>query len=216
MGSTHNATAWEGTSVAQEHESILEPDEWIWADFAYPVSAHHSYSHKQLNYVYLETWIVSPYKKPEQDEPCNKEFNNAVSMVCIQLEHAIGFLKGQFHLLKHLQVDIKDAASHKFATYWIAACIGIHAFAMQCRVEKHGEDTDDEFEDPFVREGLSSSDLDLNHQPLPTQQNASQWQVHAAKAKHKKLKRKLFRHKEQVQVGHDVAEADDSSLDEHI
>ena len=39
---------------------------------------------------------------------------------------------------------------------------------------------------------------------------------HAAKAKHKKLKRKLFRHKEQVQVGHDAAEADDSSLDEQI
>ena len=113
-------------------------------------------------------------------------------------------------------MNIKDAASHKFATYWIAAHIGIHAFAMQYKAEEHGEDTDDEFKDPFVREGLSSSDLDLNHQPLLAQQNTSQWQVHAAEAKHKKLKRKLFRHKEQVQVGHDAAEADDSSLDEQI
>ena len=36
-GSTHDATAWEGTRIAQEHESLLEDDEWIWADSAYPV-----------------------------------------------------------------------------------------------------------------------------------------------------------------------------------
>lgn len=37
-GSTHDSTAWEGTHVAQDHESILEDGEWIWADSAYPVS----------------------------------------------------------------------------------------------------------------------------------------------------------------------------------
>jgi len=57
-------------------------------------------------------------------------------MVCIRSEHAIGFLKGRFHSLKHLRLRISDEQSHKFATYWIAACIGVHAFAMQCEDEE--------------------------------------------------------------------------------
>ena len=36
-GSTHDATAFEKTRMAQEHDDILEPHEWIWADSAYPV-----------------------------------------------------------------------------------------------------------------------------------------------------------------------------------
>jgi hypothetical protein len=52
-------------------------------------------------------------------------------MVRIRSEHAIGFLKGRFQSLKNLRVSIKDEKTHKFATYWIAACIGVHAFAMQ-------------------------------------------------------------------------------------
>ena len=106
--------------------------------------------------VQLETWVVSPYKKPERDIPENEEFNNHLSMVHIHSEHAIGFLKGHFHLLKHLQLHISDEQSHKFATYWITVCIGVHAFAMQCENEEW-EDVDSDFEDPFIAEGLSSS-----------------------------------------------------------
>ncbi|KAE9392391.1 hypothetical protein BT96DRAFT_830697 [Gymnopus androsaceus JB14] len=36
-GSTHDATAWEGTRIATNHEDLLEEGEWIWADSAYPV-----------------------------------------------------------------------------------------------------------------------------------------------------------------------------------
>jgi hypothetical protein len=95
-------------------------------------------------------------------------------MVCIHSEHAIGFFKGRFHLLKHLQLHISDEQSHKFATYWIAACIGVHAFTMQCEDEEQ-EDVDSNFEDPFIAEGLlpSSSDSEptpqsRKYQPVPT------------------------------------------------
>jgi hypothetical protein len=37
-GSTHDSTAWESTQMAQKHEELLEKDEWIWADSAYPVT----------------------------------------------------------------------------------------------------------------------------------------------------------------------------------
>ena len=36
-GSTHDATAWEGTRLFQEHGTLLDDKEWVWADSAYPV-----------------------------------------------------------------------------------------------------------------------------------------------------------------------------------
>ncbi|KAI0045772.1 hypothetical protein FA95DRAFT_1455900, partial [Auriscalpium vulgare] len=74
-------------------------------------------------------------KAPARDIPNNEVFNNHVSMVRIRSEHAIGYLKGRFHSLKGLRVSIRDSRSHKYATYWVAACIGVHAFAMQCEAE---------------------------------------------------------------------------------
>jgi hypothetical protein len=37
-GSTHDATAWEHTRIAREHENLLLEKEFVWADSAYPVS----------------------------------------------------------------------------------------------------------------------------------------------------------------------------------
>ncbi|KDQ48957.1 hypothetical protein JAAARDRAFT_102690, partial [Jaapia argillacea MUCL 33604] len=95
-----------------EHEQLFDDGEFIWADSAYLIS----------------TWIVAPYKKPERDIPENEEFNRHLSMVRIRSEHVIGYLKGRFHSLKSLRVNIKDEASHKFATYWVVACIALHNF----------------------------------------------------------------------------------------
>ena len=36
-GSTHDATAWETTRLAQEHSTLMGDGEWVWADSAYPV-----------------------------------------------------------------------------------------------------------------------------------------------------------------------------------
>ena len=118
-------------------------------------------------------------------------------MVRIWSEHAISFLKSRFHLLKHLRLQISDESSHRFATYWIAACIGIHAFVMQCEDEER-DDANSNFEDPFIAEGLSPSDSDSDDsapQRLP-RGNASQHRLYAAKAKREKLKQALFRAKE--------------------
>ncbi|KAG6826004.1 hypothetical protein H0H92_001550 [Tricholoma furcatifolium] len=78
------------------------------------------------------------------------------------------FFKGHFQSLKELCVNIKDEASHKFAMYWVCACIGIHAFAMQCEDEEQGSDagSDSVLDDPFVIGGLSSSsESDTNATP---------------------------------------------------
>ena len=92
-------------------------------------------------------------------------------MVRIRSEHAIWFLKGRWHLLKHLRVRITDERSHKFATYLIAACVGLHAFAMQCKEDERIDDDDGQHEEPFIAEGLSSSSSDDDTPPLQLSRN---------------------------------------------
>ena len=82
-------------------------------------------------------------------------------MVWVRSEHAIVFLKDRFHSFKNLRVSIKNKKRHILATYWVAACIGIHSFAMQCEEQERQLDASDSDlsppEDPFIAEGLSSS-----------------------------------------------------------
>lgn len=137
--------------------------------------------------------MIAPYKKPFSLQAGNEEFNNHVSMVRIRSEHAIGFLKGRFHSLKSLRVLIKDQKTHQFATYWVSACVGIHAFAMQREEEERGVESDDEavMADPFIDEGMSSmSDSEGNATGAPPG-----GRVHHGKAKREQLKRRLFRAK---------------------
>jgi hypothetical protein len=136
------------------------------------------------NSVKISIWVVAPYKKPERDLPDNEFYNNHVSMVHIRSEHAIGFLKGWFASLKHLRVHIKDEKLHKFATYWVASCIGIHAFAMQCEAEE--TPNHDAMQDPFINEGLSSSSSSDNVAPARPRRSLAR--LHAAKAHCEKLK----------------------------
>jgi hypothetical protein len=166
----------------------------------------------------LQTWVIAPYKKPERDLPQNEVFNNHVSMVRIRSEHAIGFLKGRFQSLKGLRVRIKDRKSHQFATYWVAACIGLHAFAMQREAEEQGamdnSDSEDE-EDPFIAEGLSSdSDSDGGLNPCSISQGPVSG-LHLRKAKlearREQLKRRLFRAKDRKQRQRDSDRLDEQS-----
>jgi hypothetical protein len=83
-------------------------------------------------------------------------------MLCIRSEHAIGFLKGRFQSLKNLRLHIKDQVSHVIATYWVAACIGVHAFAVQHEEEEQHLNNPDfdklaEITDPFIEEGLTTT-----------------------------------------------------------
>ena len=82
-------------------------------------------------------------------------------------------------------------------TYWVAACIGIHAFAVRHEAEEKYQDPDfDELadvRDPFIDEGLttsseSDSTINLVRARMPTQ-------LQLAKRQREKLKEKLFRSK---------------------
>jgi hypothetical protein len=109
------------------------------------------------SYFQIAPWLVAPYKKPERDLPQNKTFNNHLSIIRIRSEYAIGFLKGRFQSLKELRVKIRNEKTHKVATYWVAACIGIHAYAMQCEQEERGRDDSDADQD-FILDGLEGNE----------------------------------------------------------
>jgi hypothetical protein len=117
-----------------------------------------------------------------------------VSILRIRSEHGIGFLKGRCQSLKRLRLRIIDEKSHKFATYWIAACIGVHSFALQCEDEERRQNGDDwdVLDDPFINEGLSSSS-DSDHGAIHRRTST---RLQAGKEFREKLKRRLFRAKE--------------------
>ncbi len=141
---------------------------------------------------------------PEREEPNNEVFNNHVSMVRIRSEHAIGFLKGRFASLKGLRIRVVDERSHKFATYWVLACVALHCFAMQCEEEERaacGADSDAVDEDPFIREGLSSDSSSSSGSEGEEGANVgtrgrTSARLEAAKARREALKRALLRAKE--------------------
>ncbi|GLB34545.1 putative DDE superfamily endonuclease [Lyophyllum shimeji] len=180
-GSTHDSTAWEETRFYQDYETFLQGEEFIWGDSAYPI----------------EIWLVAPYKRPDRDVEDNEIFNNHLSIIRIRSEHAIGFLKGRFQSLKGLRINIKNEATHKFATYWVVSCIGLHGFAMICEAEERGGSSTEET-DPFIMEGLSStrSSSDNGLLPLPRARRAAARSLPAAKARRERLKAQLFRAKE--------------------
>ncbi|KAF8231832.1 hypothetical protein L208DRAFT_1275302, partial [Tricholoma matsutake] len=197
-GSTHVSTAWTKTRLANEHCDLIEDGEWIWADSAYPAGMS---LYILPIFSLVDVWIIAPYKKPERDLPDNEEFNKHVSRVCIRSEHAIRSLKGRFHSLKNLCLSISDKTSHILATYWVAACIGVHSFAMQCKECKWQYDNDVNSDlsapkDPFIAEGLSSSsDSDVaTTMPLP-RSTIPATHLRAGKAHCENLKEKLFRSK---------------------
>jgi len=146
----------------------------------------------------IEVWVVTPFKKPESDLPGNETFNNHVSIVRIRSEHAIGFLKGRFQSLKGLRINIRNEEGHKFATYWIVSCIGLHSFAMKCEREERAAADRGSDSDSFIEQGLSSSSSSsiptelVHHRQRRAPRTSS---LAAAKARRQQLKDLLLQAK---------------------
>ena len=118
-GSVHDLWA---SRTCKEHDCIFRPDEWMWADSAYP----------------SETWSVSPFKKPAKQElsPDQKTFNYHLLKICIHVEHAIGLLKGRYQSLFELRIQIYMHEKHLWAVMWIRCCIILHNLVLQIEAGK--------------------------------------------------------------------------------
>ena len=125
-------------------------------------------------------------------------------MVRIRSAHAIGFLKGRFQSLKGMRVCIGDEASHKFAAYWAAACINLHAFALQYQEDEERDGENGEIYpeyDPFIAEGLNvnSSDEEVAVQRQNQHHAEERWSctwVLVAKARREEIKKALLQAKQ--------------------
>jgi len=78
VGSTPDTSPWVDTRLVGDHASLLEPDEWCWADSSYPI----------------KSWLITPsYMMPASNNPNNKsfKFNYYFSSIRVASEHAIGY-----------------------------------------------------------------------------------------------------------------------------
>ncbi|OBZ71019.1 hypothetical protein A0H81_09532 [Grifola frondosa] len=72
VGSVHDSEAFCMTRMYREHDRLLGPGEWIWADSAYP----------------SETWCVTPFKKPTNGALTadQKTFNRNLSSIRLRIQ----------------------------------------------------------------------------------------------------------------------------------
>ena len=132
-GSAHDSTVFHDSRTYRNSGNLFNENEWMWADSAYA----------------LDSWCITPYKKPLAALPENKTFNYHLSRVRVKSEHAMGYIKGRFSSLRGLRQQIGDALDHKRALAWVKTCIVIHTLISF--IEEGDED--DEFMDELVREG---------------------------------------------------------------
>jgi len=128
-------------------------------------------------------------------------FNKHVSKLRIRSEHAIGYLKGRFQSLKGLRVLIDSSDAHIIATYWVAACIGIHSFALRHEIQIRREqdpdyDENSPYGDPFIYEGLSDDDDTQEGTGAGGSTSRISARLRRGKAHREQMKRWLFRAKE--------------------
>jgi DDE superfamily endonuclease len=60
-GSTHDASAWEATRLAQDREELMEENEWVWADSAYPVNIFECFRVQLIDLLFYMSWMADKY-----------------------------------------------------------------------------------------------------------------------------------------------------------
>lgn len=141
-GSVHDSAAFADTRYYREHQTLLQPGEWIWVDSAYPST----------------TWCVPPFKRPSggQLDREQKRFNYRLSSIRIRAEHTMGLLKGRFQSLRELRIQVRDKEKHEWAVTWIRCCIILHNMIISIE----GEDGDAGWRRSLIGEVESESDPD--------------------------------------------------------
>ncbi|KAJ3531949.1 hypothetical protein NMY22_g7953 [Coprinellus aureogranulatus] len=138
-GSAHDSSVFMDSRLYRNHQELLAPGEWIWADSAYPI----------------EAWCITPYKKPAALIPENRTFNFWVSHIRIRSEHAVGYVKGRFQSLRGLRQQIVDKKAHERALVWVRTCLVLHNMIQDI---ESGEPIDEEWEEQL----MARADLDGN------------------------------------------------------
>lgn len=98
-GVTHDAQVWGLTQIYQNSSRYFLSREYLLRDSAYPPTRI----------------IVPPYKGVAKNNPQNKEFNQYLSSIQFDIEHAFGMLKGQWKSLTDLRLLLATQKKYEFA-----------------------------------------------------------------------------------------------------
>lgn len=164
----------------RDHQHLIGPNEWIWADSAYPV----------------EAWCVTPYKKPASNIPANRHFNFWVSHVRIRSEHAVGLFKGRFQSLRGLRQQIKNDQDHCRALEWIRTCIVLHNLTLEIEHGSVVEESD--WEEELIANGQDSEAASNSDSDIAANRRVSEHDARresAGQRKRRKVKEALFHYK---------------------
>ncbi|EMD30820.1 hypothetical protein CERSUDRAFT_40060, partial [Gelatoporia subvermispora B] len=110
--SVHDSVAFQDTRIAAEHDRLLQCGDRLLADAAYP----------------LMPWCITPFRKPvgKQLSRERRHFNYWHSRLRVQVECAIGLLKGTWQSLHELRIQIKNLHAHAWAIIWIRCALILH------------------------------------------------------------------------------------------
>ena len=153
-GSAHDSTVFRDSQTYKCSSTLFNENEWIWADSAYA----------------LNSWCVTPYRKPLSALAENKVFNYHLSrvrflfihpemppttsrQVRVKSEHAMGYIKGRFCSLRGLRQQINNPQDHECTLIWVKTCIIIHTLVS---IIEHG-DEDGSFIAELVQEGTDAN-----------------------------------------------------------
>ena len=91
----------------------------------------------------LRDYICTPYRKPAALIPENQIFNVLFSTARVFIEHVNGILKGRFHSLKGLRIQVKKLDDFVRVNEWIVVCIILHNILLSFKDDWDDYDLED-------------------------------------------------------------------------
>lgn len=137
--SQHDAQSFVSTSIHRNPRRYFSPGEYFLGDSAY---SNTSYS-------------IGPYKSPYIKDISDRKFNQKLSSVRVDIEHAFGILKGRWESLIGLRLMIWSREKYKLAVKWITACWVLHNILVDLK------DDWDRKEDWWTAEEISGHNQEL-------------------------------------------------------
>lgn len=112
--STHDSTAFKGSSLYQKHSLMMAGHEYLLGDKAYQLDKH----------------LITPYKLPVACQTDCKAFNKAHSNKRVYIEHTFSVLKARWCSLCSIPIQIRHdiERDHLRVICWVMACVVLHNY----------------------------------------------------------------------------------------
>ena len=96
--------------ISRNPEKYFSEDQYLLADSAYASGKY----------------VVPCFRGPALQNPQNSDFNYYLAQSRVQIEHAIGIVKGHFSSLQEMRCQFKGEKDAMDVNNWIIACLILH------------------------------------------------------------------------------------------